>query len=487
MRSYVRPSPRSSQLLLKRSNLPRVSSRTAQAPEVRGTGEGGNPNGRRRRSRSKTSEAPVKVGALVVAFCALLTLTLLGPLMTYESEGVSGGGQLVRQLGYIAIALLAAYSVRATKVWRRLAVVPVPIIIAIVWCWLSVTWAFDPRISVRRVILLTMVLWSCFVIVRQLGYRSTIFLVRSSLVILLIANLIAVFYYPSIAIHNFDPLGEDSLKGDWRGIMGHKNMAGLVTALTVLLFTFDRNEMPRLVQLAVIGVASYFLWFTSSRTSVAVCGAALLIGFLYSWYRFKYRPLAIGAVVILTLVGAIVQNVYSDPFLRTLNDPAAFTGRTVIWAAMWNFYRNFPFFGAGYGSFWNIGPASPINQYGSDWLLNVYEGHNGYLDLLVTIGPVGLGLVVFAAIIMPIVRLMNWRQNRAQAGALLMSVMVFAIGHNATESSLFDRDSIGQVFLMINLALIWSVTAGGRGVAAGGADLFSWANRDEKHSDSSDG
>ena len=434
---------------------------------------------RRRRSRSKDEEWPIRIGFLALAFCALLALALLGPLMTYESDATAGSGQLARQVGYIGIALLTAYSVRALKMPRRLLVVPIWIAISVGWCWLSVTWAFDPRISLRRLILMTIVLWSSFVLVRQLGYRSALLLIRGALVLLLAANFITVFYYPEVGVHQFDRLGEGGLSGDWRGIMAHKNMSGLVTALTILYFTFDAGRIPKIVQIPVLAAACYFLWFSSSRTSVGVCVAALAIGFLYSWYRFKYRPIAIGVLVILTLVGAVIQNVFSDPFLRVLNDPAAFTGRTVIWAAMWAFYRNFPLFGAGYGSFWNIGPASPINQYGSDWLLSVAEGHNGYLDLLVTIGPIGLALVVFSTLVLPIAKLLNWRRSEGQTGALLMAVMIFIIGHNATESSLFDRDNIGQVFLMLNLAMIWSVTGRGRGATAGGVDLFSWANRSE--------
>lgn len=439
---------------------------------------------RRRRSRSKEDEWPIRVGFLALAFCALLTLAMLGPFMTYESDAVAGTGQLARQLGYISIALLTAYSVRALKVPKRLLVVPVWVAVAVGWCWLSVTWAFDPRISVRRLVLMTIVLWSSFVLVRQLGYRSTLLLIRGALVLLLAVNYIAVFNYPEVGVHQFDRLGEGGLSGDWRGIMAHKNMAGLVTALTILYFAFDSGRIPKLVQLPVLIAAGIFLWFSSSRTSVGVCVAALIVGFLYSWYRFKYRPVAIGVLVVLTLIGAVIQNIYSDPFLRVLNDPTAFTGRTVIWAAMWAFYRNFPLFGAGYGSFWNIGPASPINQYGSDWLLQVAEGHNGYMDLLVTIGPVGLALVVLATMILPIAKLLNWRRSEGQTGALLMAVLIFMIGHNATESTLFDRDSIGQVFLMVTVAMIWTVTGRGRSAMAGGVDLFSWANRSEDKPDS---
>lgn len=465
----------------RRSSSSRRSERSRgseQGLSLEGTAEEASPRRRRRRS-SSTKEFPVKTGWLVVAFLGLLTLVLLGPLMTYFNEAEGGAGLLARQVGYVSIALLAVWSVRANKVPHRLRVVPWPILVALAWCWLSLSWAIDPRVALRRVLLLSIVIWSVFVMVRQLGYRSTLTLVRSALLLLLLANFVTVLFYPKTGVHQIDPLGEDSLTGDWRGLMGHKNMAGLVGALTILFFSFDTGKLPKVLQAAILALAGVFIWFAQSRTSVAVCLAAIGIGFVYSLYSFRWRPFAVGGLIVCTLVGAIIQNVYADPFLQIINDPAAFTGRTVIWSAMWAYYRNFPFFGAGYGSFWGIGPSSPINQYGRDWLLQVAEGHNGYLDLLVTIGPIGLALCVLAAFVWPVARLLNWRQSRGQTGALLMAIIIFMIGHNATESSLFDRDSIGQVFLMLSLAMIGTVTQRDNKLASGGVNLLAWANRSE--------
>ncbi|MFD2579004.1 O-antigen ligase family protein [Novosphingobium colocasiae] len=164
-------------------------------------------------------------------------------------------------------------------------------------------------------------------------------------------------------------------------------------------------------------------------------------GGFFSFYSYRWRPAIITLVIVLGGIGAIVQNVISDPFMRvTVDDPTTLSGRTIIWEALWAYYRNAPYFGAGYGSFWDIGRASPINQFGRGWLLEIAQGHNGYLDLLITIGPVGLGLCVYAAFVWPILRLLNWRRGDKQVGALLLSTLVFLIAHNATESTLFDRD-----------------------------------------------
>ncbi|GGY96515.1 O-antigen ligase family protein [Novosphingobium colocasiae] len=434
---------------------------------------------RRRRRRPKTPDLAVRPLWLIVAFAALVGLSLLGPFMTYSSTDGTGG-QLSRQIGYLTIAGLTVWAVHGVQVRSRLFVMPWPFIFALGWCWLSMTWAIEPLIAIRRVLLLTMVTWLIFIMVRQIGYRTSLLILRVLLTVLLAANWITVLSDPTMGIHQINESGDEGLVGDWRGMMEHKNIAGMTCALTVLLFTFDPRRMPIVIRFAVLAAAGAFLWLTQSRTSIAGCAAALVAGGLFSFYSYRWRPAIITLVIVLGGIGAIVQNVISDPFMRvTVDDPTTLSGRTIIWEALWAYYRNAPYFGAGYGSFWDIGRASPINQFGRGWLLEIAQGHNGYLDLLITIGPVGLGLCVYAAFVWPILRLLNWRRGDKQVGALLLSTLVFLIAHNATESTLFDRDSIGQVFVVLAAAMVFLVTRPGGRVPSGNVDLLAWATRDE--------
>ncbi|HKX78262.1 MAG TPA: O-antigen ligase family protein [Novosphingobium sp.] len=412
-----------------------------------------------------------------VTLVCLLALVLTGPIMTFDQVSVAGEGNLFRQLGYVAITIMAALSVRGERRFRRMAhAVPWPLVAALAFCWLSVVWSMVPEIALRRVILTTLVVWSVFVLVRGLGYERSLLVLRVSLVVTLIANFLAVKLDPSLGIHQFDLLGEDSLYQDWRGVMAHKNIAGLVCALAVLYFAFDAGKIPVLVRLSVIGAAGYFLFYSSSRTSIGVCIAALAVGFVFAKYKYKYRTFVSGFLIAAIAAGAVVQNVYSDPFLRTMHDPDAFSGRTLIWQGMWSFYTQHPLLGAGFGSFWNIGPSGYMSSYSIDWIRTVTQGHNGFFDLLVQIGPIGLALVLFATVVVPLAKVLHSREIQGQTGALLMALLVFMIGHNMTESSLFDRDSIGQVFFMLTLGLLWTAIET-RKSATTSSDLLVWANR----------
>lgn len=438
-------------------------------------------------SRSRRAGAPTRLGLAVIALAALLILTLLGPVMTFYWNTQDGGGSLFRQIGYIVIFIACAISIRPLHNPERLNSVPWPLLLVLGWCWLSMIWAIDPGIALRRLILASVIIWSVFTLIRQLGYERTLTMIRILLAVALVANFIALAMAPDLAVHQINDPEDTSLVGDWRGIMGHKNIAGLTSALTVLFFIFDAQKIPRPIQLSVVVAAGIFLVGSHSRTSIALCVGALLLGFIFSRYKRRYRGAAIILVVFIGIVGAWVQSVYSDPLLRTLNDPTAFTGRTQIWQALYQYHLHHRWFGSGYGSFWNIGDRSPILSYGQDWVRTVAQGHNGFLDLLVQVGIPGLVLTLVATLVWPLIQVLNARSTEGGRGALILATLLFCIAHNGSESSLMDRDMIGQVFLMIAIAMLCGLIRAEKrdGRLRMSTDALRWANRREERSTTS--
>lgn len=409
---------------------------------------------------------PVRLPVAMVAMGGLLALTLLGPAMTILAGTAEGAGNLGRQAGYLLVFALAVVALRPLRHPERLLVVPWPLVVALAWCWLSLVWAIDPAVGVRRLILTTIVMWSTFSLVRQLGYERTLLMVRGALVLVLIANFATSLLFPVVGIHQIAEA--DGLAGDWRGMMAHKNIAGLACALTIILFAFDRRNLPYWAMGGAIVGAGAFLILSNSKTSIGLIVAALILGSGVALFNRRFaavlrlsRAARIGIVALLLagLTALFHWGVQSDAMLEYISDPSNLTGRTSIWVPMVRYYLSNPMLGAGYGSFWNINAASPIQGDQQGWLLAVSQGHNGFLDLLITIGLPGLILVLAATLIWPLGRLLLRPGIRFAACALIASIVIFCIGHNGTESSLFDRDTIGQVFLMLALALLANAEA----------------------------
>ncbi len=81
------------------------------------------------------------------------------------------------------------------------------------------------------------------------------------------------------------------------------------------------------------------------------------------------------------------------------------------------------------------------------------EGHNGYLEMLVTIGIVGLALGLAAIVVQPFVQFWNPRRSDANFDALLFTLFVFGVLHNFMESDFIVVTGAqwGQILLVLAL------------------------------------
>lgn len=417
---------------------------------------------RRKPLNARTAEAAAWTDWIATAgFTALLALTILGPSMTSENYGLQSQ---IRIVGYLLITLAALVALEPWRRPERLLVVPWPLLVALGWCWFSLTWAIEPSVGLRRLVLTSLVLWSTFALVRKLDLERSILLVRGVLVITLLVNFVVALTNPAVGVHAVNPNGfESDLSGDWRGIMIQKNYAGLTCAMTILLFAFHAERVHLALRAAVIVASAVFLYLSDSQTSQIMVVVSLIVGGVFTWLAQstgRERLAPVGLAWVLLVIPAVLfvsMAIDNTPYLEMLTDPAGFTGRTQIWTALVRFYADYPLFGAGYGSFWDLGPTGPIFQYAKGWVTEISQGHNGYLDLLVQIGLPGTLLVLFATLVWPTQRLLRGGDHPVRP--LAAAAFVFCLGHNLTESMLFDRDSLSQVFLLTALAWLWVASA----------------------------
>lgn len=390
-------------------------------------------------------------------FAGFLALAMAGPWMT------SIGGSVMSQyrtVGYLALFTAALVSVRPWQQPQRLLAIPWPIAAALLYCLLSLAWGLSFEDGLRKIALTAIIVWSLFALVREIGAERTVAIMRVVMFILLFCNYFVVLLAPDLGIR---PGAADIWDGPWRGVMGQKNWAGFACAITVLLCVFDAKRVPIALRIGGGVGAGLFLILTDSATSMGMCVFALVVGGLFYLQSARlgrariaapgwaWAPLVVFAFIFITMAAN------PKPYFEMISDPEAFTGRTQIWAALIKLYVDQPLTGVGFGSIWDIGDTRAISRYASGWVIEQSEGHNGYLDLLVQIGAPGTLLILFATLVWPLERLLRGGDHPART--LGAALMIFCIGHNFTETTLFDRDTVGQVTIMIAIALIWSVTA----------------------------
>ncbi|WP_336973134.1 O-antigen ligase family protein [Sphingobium aromaticiconvertens] len=399
-------------------------------------------------------KAPVSKGLIQASFFLLLLLSLLSPFMILSDLPGMGENSLIRQVAYPAITLLLLIAIRPDSNLSNLTPIAWPLLAALGWCWLSLAWSIDRGASLSHLILTSIILWGIFVCVTQLRFEQILLLVRVALVLLVALNFIVLLFDPSFAIHQSNDMVESKLAGDWRGMMMHKNYAGAVMAMTILFFTFHARTIWMPLRLAVIGAAAVFLYYSTSKTSTGMVITALVIGLFLRHYHFRYRPVMVILLMILG-IGAVTLNfIYRNPLKEQWSNPDAFTGRTLIWDMLLRYWQDHFWLGSGFGAFWNTGSGSPVYSYATGWVTGIGTGHNGYLDLLAQTGLIGAVIIIMACLLWPLTLLLLGKRSDGEQTALLTAIMVFCIGHNFTESSIFDRDAIMNLFLLLTVGLI---------------------------------
>lgn len=392
-----------------------------------------------------------------ICFIALMLAVLIGvaPFQEWVMEGETGKGDLLNQVLHLGIVVILFFASGTVMTRRQLLPLPFSFVLLFGLCAVSILWSIDPLISARRLALTVLVCWVIFRCVGELGYARTLLIVRYSLIALTVINFLTVFY-TDYGVHP-EVLGEDSsVVGNWRGILPHKNIAGATCAFTVLFLMFDLKQVPRLLAWATIAASCIFLYFTQSRTSAGVLVFALLCGWMIRPYSANYRTVLGIVMLICAAVAVQVASGYSDVIRNYLNDPTSLTGRAAIWPLLLEYAADHPWTGAGFGGFWQIGENSPIWLLTDSWVAHFAgHGHNGYLDLLVTIGIPGLVLAVLVMILWPIARLLLSLSISKASRSLLLSVVIFCTVHNLSESSLLNGSAAVQVILVIAVALIY--------------------------------
>jgi len=407
------------------------------------------------RAQPRVMEAAFTVFLLLV-FVGLTPFAVRSPeMMALGESGVSGAGDSMRQVTY-----LAAFSVIALGAFRKfgadmIALIPLLLALLVVWCVASSLWAAEPGVTFRRAGLEVVIVLSAMWGVEVLGIERALKLFRGVLAAVLIVNWLSIPFIKA-AIHQpgeFDP----ALVGAWRGLYYHKNIAGAVTAISAMVFLFFAIDQKRRIDWLLFFAAAVFLVMTKSKSSMGLLAVTLVAGAGYriGWSRGLNRSITIVTVMLLGVVGLTVELAGWADISRLISDPQEFTGRAAIWQAEFAFITDHPLFGSGFGSFTDTGAISPLHKYvGGGWIETVAHGHNGYLQLAVEIGIVGFALAILSLLGQP--ALVFWRRDAIPVPfkAFLFSLFFFIALHNFMESDFLQSDGETWVTFLIMLAML---------------------------------
>jgi O-antigen ligase len=291
--------------------------------------------------------------------------------------------------------------------------------------------------------------------VETVGAQRAFTIWRWLLAVVLLVNFLSIPLIP--AARHVAGEADPALVGNWRGLYGHKNVAGSVCAMTAILFLFTKTGWRNFIGITIAIAACVFLFFTHSKSSEGFLVIALLAGLAYriGWRDGLSRAILL-ALVVLSLCGiAAFVLLDADVITRALADPAEFTGRSAIWAGELRYIVDHPLLGAGFGTFTDTGGQSPLQHYVTgSWVAGVSHGHNGYLQVLVTIGGVGFALILLAVVIGPLRRFWALDWDESAFKPMLFALFVFLLLHNFMESDFLEGDGVAWAAMLLVIAAL---------------------------------
>ncbi|BAI96759.1 MULTISPECIES: O-antigen ligase family protein [Sphingobium] len=360
------------------------------------------------------------------------------------------GSDLFKQMLFIGFALLltGVQIIRKHPLQYRFTFWPLAIMLA--WFFISCTWGVDPFVSFKRAMQQLIVIYITFCALSLMGPQRLFDALRAALILSLIICWASLPLTPA-AVH--PPTESDkALIGAWRGFFFHKNIAGAVMALTFIVCGNAWIDRRKWYYALFAVMAFVFVIGTKSKTSLALCVGMLAISNIYRALSDNTQKRAILLLMLgFGMVGFLALYIAYQPTIeRLFADPTSFTGRVSIWQVVFDYLADHPYLGAGFGGFWQVGVNSPAHDYlNQQFQMLTAHSHDGYLEILVTTGPLGLAMLLVSFLALPAYWFLTGSTRENQALMVpAFAIWVFVMYQNLLETSFFDKDrQVWVIFL----------------------------------------
>jgi exopolysaccharide production protein ExoQ len=390
-----------------------------------------------------------KAEALACFFMlALMSGALLAPLFAPNQNPDSAPFLRLMWLpvyGCIAVLMLTA----PLKMTRM--ILPGVMGLALVgWAFASYRWSIAPDLTLRRSIALLFTTGFGLYLAARYDWRDLIRMFAAVFLLLAVGTYIASLLFPGFGVHaTIHP-------GAWKGLWYEKNQMGGLMVLGTLACACAAIIAPQERRLWIFAAVLTAGLVIASTSTTALLGLLITCGGLIGLALLRRG----GAVTVVTLWAAIAGAaafiglilLAPEVFFALVGKDATLTGRTGIWEALFRRVAERPLLGYGFGAFWQ-------NPWGPSWFIknevqwSAPNAHNGWLDILVQLGWVGLILVAVHFIASAAAAVLRVRGGAEAYWAVIFAVL-FAL-FSISESTVMQYNNISWAMYTATMAKLF--------------------------------
>jgi exopolysaccharide production protein ExoQ len=392
-------------------------------------------------------------------FTIVASIHYLGsPLIVILSGGISEGEEgdavsfiIINQL--FSLIYLVTFILLILR-WKQ--VLPYILNNGLIWLFFclaisSMFWTYSPELTkIRLVALLGTMMFSLYLASRY-SLTEQLRLLGWVFGLITVTSIIFAVLIPKFGVMSGSHLGA------WRGIYTHKNVFGKIMVLSVIVFYIRlcMSQKHRWIYWAFLGIS--IMLTILSRSSSPLINLVILLAIIsiipiFRWNYLVMIPVLIGILAVGILFYLLLV-VNAEQATSIFGKDLTFSGRTNLWLLMLDKVWENPWLGYGFGGFWNgfDGPSAYV------WNASAFKapnGHNGYLDLCLELGLVGVSIYSINFINSFKVALSYIRTSGTAEAFWPTILLCYIILSNLTESSLVLQNNFSWILqLTIFLSL----------------------------------
>ena len=326
-----------------------------------------------------------------------------------------------------------------------------PILLFLAYCGISIFWSDFSDVAFKRWIRVVGDVAMVSIVLSEVSPLAGIktLLARLGFVILPLSVLFDIGRgFSGLTYHN--------------GLTTNKNLYGAVAMVLGLaavwrFLTARQNperSKERINQLIAFGglslLALFCLWMANSATSIASFGVGIIILVIARRWSARSKPrtlhLLTASLILLAVYVALLNP--NAGIVSAMGKDPTLTGRTEVWQIVIPMNPN-PLLGAGFESFW-LGPR--LKHLWNIFVWKPNEAHNGYIELYLNLGWVGLALLA-AIIVTGYRRNVGILRKDPELGSLKLAYLVAVLVYSMAEAGFRMFSPIWLAFLFSTVTI----------------------------------